>query len=53
MALRFFATCFILFGCAGSAILLQEKPDRRGRPGPGRFVTGAGLVAASWWLSRL
>jgi len=53
MALRFFATFFILSGCAGSAVLLQENPDRRGRSSAGRYMTGAGLVAASWWLSRL
>jgi hypothetical protein len=53
MALRFLATFFLLSGCAGSAVLLQETPGRRGRSGAVRYVTGAGLVAASWWLSRL
>ena len=52
MAVRFLATFFLLSGCAGSAVLLQENPGRRHRAGAGRYLTGAGVIAASWWLSR-
>jgi hypothetical protein len=49
--LRFGAAFLILAGSWGALDALRERPSAPFVPL--RFVITAGLVAASWWFSRL
>jgi hypothetical protein len=49
--LRFLAVFLILAGSWGALDALRERPATRHLPL--RYLVTAGLVAASWWFSRL